>query len=224
MQIVVFGRDIKIKELQLKLKHIDQSNWLIMPTEFSQIEKSDIIFDLDYDSEPYLLEKWQTLENIIVVGANKMQLAETSFLINNSSLANWIGMNTLNGFINKPLWEMSIFDNNKKDSLSLLKEKLNIDFKLVADRVGLLTPRVILMIINEACYTVQEGTADMLAIDQAMKLGTNYPKGPFEWADEIGIVDVYETLEAIYEDTKDERYKICPLLKTHYLKGKLFLS
>lgn len=224
MQIVVFGRDIKIKELQLKLEHIDQSNWLIMPTEFSQIEKSDIIFDLDYDSEPYLLEKWQTLENIIVVGANKMQLAETSFLINNSSLANWIGMNTLNGFINKPLWEMSIFDNNKKDSLSLLKEKLNIDFKLVADRVGLLTPRVILMIINEACYTVQEGTADMLAIDQAMKLGTNYPKGPFEWADEIGIVDVYETLEAIYEDTKDERYKICPLLKTHYLKGKLFLS
>jgi 3-hydroxybutyryl-CoA dehydrogenase len=73
------------------------------------------------------------------------------------------------------------------------------------------------MIINEAYYTVQEGTANRDDIDQAMKLGTNYPMGPFEWCKKIGITDVYETLEALYNDTHDERYKICSLLKHDYL-------
>ena len=81
----------------------------------------------------------------------------------------------------------------------------------------MVTPRIIFMIINEAYYTVQEGTATREDIDQGMKLGTNYPFGPFEWAEKIGLDNVYETLEAIYEDTKEERYKICPLLKREYL-------
>jgi 3-hydroxybutyryl-CoA dehydrogenase len=86
----------------------------------------------------------------------------------------------------------------------------------------MVTPRVIFMIINEACYTLQEGTADMKDIDTSMKLGTNYPFGPFEWADNIGIKHVYETIETMYSDTHDERYKVCPLLKTKYLKGETF--
>ena len=80
------------------------------------------------------------------------------------------------------------------------------------------------MIINEACYTLQEGTATMSDIDISMKLGTNYPFGPFEWADKIGIKNVYEILENLYNDTKDERYKICPLLKTHYLLKQNFYN
>jgi 3-hydroxybutyryl-CoA dehydrogenase len=50
-----------------------------------------------------------------------------------------------------------------------------------------------------------------------MKLGTNYPLGPFEWAKKIGIENVYLVLDSVYKDTKDERYKICPLLKKEYL-------
>ena len=74
------------------------------------------------------------------------------------------------------------------------------------------------MIINEAFYTLQEGTASPEDIDKGMKLGTNYPYGPFEWCERIGLAHVYELLEAMYEDTKEERYKICPLLKQQYLR------
>jgi 3-hydroxybutyryl-CoA dehydrogenase len=84
--------------------------------------------------------------------------------------------------------------------------------------VGLVTPRVLSMIINEAFYTCQEKTATAADIDLAMKLGTNYPFGPFEWAEKIGLRQVYQLLEAVYEDTRDERYKICPLLKKEYLR------
>jgi 3-hydroxybutyryl-CoA dehydrogenase len=47
-----------------------------------------------------------------------------------------------------------------------------------------------------------------------MKLGTNYPFGPFEWCEKLGVKTVVTMLEKIYNDTKDERYKICPLLKS----------
>ncbi len=48
------------------------------------------------------------------------------------------------------------------------------------------------MIINEAFYTVMEGTATREDIDTGMKLGTNYPMGPFEWAVSWGITNIYE--------------------------------
>ena len=103
-----------------------------------------------------------------------------------------------------------------------ITSKLGVEYDTVEDRVGMVSPRILFMIINEACYTLQEGTAAVNDIDIAMKLGTNYPLGPFEWCDKIGINEVFETLVAIYEDTKDERYKICPLLKSKYLKNQPF--
>ena len=65
----------------------------------------------------------------------------------------------------------------------------------VEDRSGLVTPRLICMIINEAYYALEEGTASRDDIDLAIKSGTNYPYGPFEWAKRIGIRNVVEFLE-----------------------------
>ena len=62
-----------------------------------------------------------------------------------------------------------------------------------------------------------EGTASREDIDTGMKLGTNYPMGPFEWVAKWGLANIYELLEAMYLDSKDERYKTCPLLKQEYL-------
>jgi 3-hydroxybutyryl-CoA dehydrogenase len=107
-------------------------------------------------------------------------------------------------------------------NLETCMTQLGLAFLPVEDRVGLIKPRVIFMIINEACYTLQEGTASIEDIDLSMKLGTNYPFGPFEWCDKIGIGYVFETLFSLYDDTKDERYKICPLLKTKYLRNETF--
>jgi 3-hydroxybutyryl-CoA dehydrogenase len=73
------------------------------------------------------------------------------------------------------------------------------------------------MIINEAYYAAQDGIASREDIDKAMRLGTNYPHGPFEWAERIGLSAVYQLIESLYRDTHDERYKVCPLLKKEYL-------
>ncbi|WP_400192724.1 3-hydroxyacyl-CoA dehydrogenase family protein [Hymenobacter sp. B81] len=115
--------------------------------------------------------------------------------------------------LNRPLLEVSLLDPAAADQLRETCAHLGTDFRVVEDRVGLVTPRVVCMIINEACFTVQEGTASVRDIDLAMKLGTSYPRGPFEWANALGVARVYEVLAALWEDTRDERYRICPLLK-----------
>ena len=69
------------------------------------------------------------------------------------------------------------------------------------------------MIINEAYFTLEEGTASREDIDLGMRLGTNYPMGPFEWKDAWGIDRVKQLLEALLASTGDERYLVWPLLK-----------
>ncbi len=85
--------------------------------------------------------------------------------------------------------------------------------EVVGDRVGLVSPRILALIINEAAFSVMENVASPEDIDRAMQLGTNYPKGPLAWADEIGLDMVVMLLECLYEEYGQERYRPCVYLK-----------
>jgi 3-hydroxybutyryl-CoA dehydrogenase len=223
MKILIRGEKIITTELKQKLPTAEVTE--IQDTDFPQINLSgfDVIFDLSIDEQASTLKYYAPLNNIpVIVGAVKVQLAAAANLYGREILCTLIGINDLPTFVNRSLAEVSLLNNTDKGALQQTMQKLGWDYKLVEDRVGMVTPRIIMMIINEACYTLQEGTASMQDIDTSMKLGTNYPFGPFEWADKIGIKHVYETLKAVYDDTNDERYKICPLLKTLYLKNGSF--
>jgi 3-hydroxybutyryl-CoA dehydrogenase len=90
---------------------------------------------------------------------------------------------------------------------------LGMNYSKVPDRVGLIFPRIISMIINEAVQVYSEKIASKEDIDTAMKLGTNYPLGPLEWADKIGIELVYNILTALQRDFGEDRYRPHPALK-----------
>jgi 3-hydroxybutyryl-CoA dehydrogenase len=95
---------------------------------------------------------------------------------------------------------------------SFLKE-INANYVNVPDRVGLVFPRILSMIINEAAQVYSENIASRDDIDTAMKLGTNYPFGPLEWADKLGIELVYNILTALQRDFGEDRYRPHPSLK-----------
>ena len=222
MNVLIIGTDRQRKELTASLpENFDYTE--AKNVEDQKLERFDCIFDLNLDNKAEEISHYRALENkLLIFSAVKKSLLEykSKGMLNDS--LSIVGLSTLSGFIDRPVKELSFLNETSKASFEKLNSELKWDFQEVDDRVGMVSPRVILMIINEASYTLQEGTADISAIDQAMKLGTNYPKGPFEWADEIGVKDVYLTLKAIFEDTGDERYKICPLLKKHYLAEKSF--
>ena len=123
-----------------------------------------------------------------------------------------IGFCGLAGLFSRDIMEVCVTREKDLEALPAIFKWLNTDFEVVEDRVGLVTPRILLMIINEAFYTVQEGVATKSEIDIAMKTGTNYPYGPFEWVRIFGIEVVYVLMESIYEATKNERYRPCELL------------
>ena len=86
--------------------------------------------------------------------------------------------------------------------------------------MGLLQARIIAMIINEAYYALEENVSTKEQIDIAMKLGTNYPYGPFEWSEKIGIEKIYFLLEKL--SAQNKRYTIAAAIKKSRRKIKLF--
>ncbi|KEO80982.1 3-hydroxyacyl-CoA dehydrogenase family protein [Tumebacillus flagellatus] len=83
----------------------------------------------------------------------------------------------------------------------------------VQDSAGLVLPRLVSVIINEAVTALVEGVANADDIDIAMKLGTNYPHGPLAWADRIGLDQVYATLQGVYDEQQEDRYRPAPQLR-----------
>jgi len=96
------------------------------------------------------------------------------------------------------------------------------DVAIVQDRVGMVLPRILCQIINEAMFAIQQDVALPKDIDTAMKLGMNYPSGPIEWGERIGFKQVYAVLDALHTDLGEERYRICPLLKEIAVTGKFW--
>jgi 3-hydroxybutyryl-CoA dehydrogenase len=91
------------------------------------------------------------------------------------------------------------------------------DFRteVVEDRVGLVVPRILAMLFNEAAYAVMENVASPSDIDTAVKLGVNYPHGLLEWADAFGLERIVAILDALYAEYGDPRYNACPLLRQY---------
>lgn len=227
MKILAKGEKIIVDELKHKLAGTGCEIVALHGDEMTghNLGDYDAIFDLEFDRNSDALRLYAGLSGKpVFVSAIKKQLAAMVSGYSENISCTLIGINALPTFINRSLAEISLNNSQDEPQVAKIMEHLGWDFKIVSDRVGMVTPRIIFMIINEACYTLQEGTANMQDIDTSMKLGTNYPFGPFEWADRIGVKEVYETLQAVYEDTKDDRYKICPLLKTLYLKKGTFYN
>jgi 3-hydroxybutyryl-CoA dehydrogenase len=104
-----------------------------------------------------------------------------------------------------------------KEFFKLLGKKT----ETVQDEVGFVFARILAMIINEAAFALMEGTASAVDIDTAMRKGTNYPLGPLEWADAIGIDDVYAVLTGLQREMGEDRYRPAPLLRKMIYAGRL---
>ena len=83
----------------------------------------------------------------------------------------------------------------------------------IGESPGLVLPRIVSMLANEAAFAAGEGVAAPETIDLAMKLGTNYPHGPLEWGGAIGWRRILGVLEHLGRETGEERYRAAPWLR-----------
>lgn len=99
-------------------------------------------------------------------------------------------------------------------------EELQFTVVVSKDHPGYMLNRVVASMINEAIYIKMYGLAQMEDIDQMMRLGANFPMGPFEYADHLGLDRVLKTLEWLTEELGPQ-YRPCPLLKRKVEAGLL---
>ena len=217
MKILIIGDEINFEEAQKKFGDNHAYTYLSAHKEsVPSFKQYDAVFDFVIDKTPDAIRVF--LDSTQPVFLNTCTVSLASLLKGKKSPGTFFGFNGLPTLFDRPVLEVSLFQKSDAEKLAKVCGDLETAYLQVDDRVGMVTPRVIAMIINEAYYTVQEGTASRADIDLAMKLGTNYPFGPFEWCKRIGIENIYALLTAVYEDTHDERYKISPLLKQEFLR------
>ena len=89
------------------------------------------------------------------------------------------------------------------------------------DYPGFIANRILMPMINEACFALMEGVGTRDAIDTVMKLGMNHPMGPLQLADFIGLDTCLAILEVLHDGLGDPKYRPCPLLKKYVASGWL---
>jgi 3-hydroxybutyryl-CoA dehydrogenase len=89
------------------------------------------------------------------------------------------------------------------------------------DRAGFVSNRVLMPMINEGFYAWMEGVAEPEAIDGIMKLGCNFPMGPLQLADFIGLDTCAHIMDVLAEGLNNDRYRPCPLLRQLVAAGRL---
>ena len=134
----------------------------------------------------------------------------------------FVGISAFPTLLANPLVELSPSLHTSKeiaDAVKELFESVKKETAMVQDSVGMVMPRILCQIINEALFTVQNDVATPKEIDEAMKHGTNYPQGPIAWGETIGFGNVVTVLDALYHHYHEERYKVAPLLRQLAIAG-----
>ncbi|MFM7670988.1 MAG: 3-hydroxyacyl-CoA dehydrogenase family protein [Bacteroidota bacterium] len=122
--------------------------------------------------------------------------------------ARTIRLNAWPGFAAGKQWEMVWNGEEAKQLSASICTSLQKEPIEVPDQIGFIGARVLASVINEAFLLQGEGAASEEDIDLAMKLGTNYPWGPFEWTNRIGWKETYSLLIRLSEE--DPRYQPAP--------------
>lgn len=106
-------------------------------------------------------------------------------------------------------------------TVEVLSEKLGKVPVECNDYPGFVANRILMPMINEAVFALQEGVATKEAIDEIMKLGMNHPMGPLTLADFIGLDVCLAILEVLHSGLGDSKYRPCPLLRKYVDAGWL---
>lgn len=180
--------------------HID---WINSPGELITHTDADAVIDLLFEHNGYDVSHLNNyLTKPVFVNSVNKTIVEIGLPI--------IRINAWPGFLKRNIAEVCCNDGAKKNDAKKILSFLYRKPEWVPDVKGFISPRIVSMIINEAYYTLEEKVSTKEEIDIAMKLGTNYPYGPFEWSKKIGLKNIAGMLKELY--ITEKRYQPAALL------------
>ncbi len=200
MKIIVLADEYGKEEFMSKKISAD--------TEVSYVNNLDPIF---YSADAFFILKEINIEDPNAFAGKPVFINSVISTLKELNLPeNFSRINGWPTFVKREIWEIASPNNDAVKIFEMLQWK----YIKVADEPGLVSARIISMIINEAYFALGEDVSSKNEIDLAMKLGTNYPYGPFEWCKKISLKKVYDLLEKLSET--DSRYTIAPAMKNEF--------
>lgn len=194
--------------------------------EYKDLADCDLIVEAVLEKMEIKKDLFKTLDEICkedcIFGTNTSSLSVTE--IANGIKHNVIGMHFFNPADRMKLVEVISGENTPvetKEAIIEYSKSLGKTPVEVAEGPGFVVNRILIPMINEACFIYQEGLASIEDIDTAMKLGANHPMGPLALGDLIGLDIVLDVMEVLYTETGDPKYRPCTLLKKMVRAGKL---
>ena len=158
----------------------------------------------------------------VIFASNTSSLSVTSLARDSGRPEHFIGMHFFN-----PVQVMKLVEivrglatsgetTERVRALALAMGKIPLDAK---DYPGFVVNRIVMPMINEAIFALEQGVADAKTIDECMKLGCNHPMGPLALADLVGLDIVLAILESLQREFGDPRYRPCSLLRKYVEAG-----
>lgn len=194
--------------------------------EYKDLADCDLIVEAVLEKMEIKKDLFKTLDEICkedcIFGTNTSSLSVTE--IANGIKHNVIGMHFFNPADRMKLVEVISGENTPvetKEAIIECSKSLGKTPVEVVEGPGFVVNRILIPMINEACFIYQEGLASVEDIDTAMKLGANHPMGPLALGDLIGLDIVLDVMEVLYTETGDPKYRPCTLLKKMVRAGKL---
>ena len=164
------------------------------------LNTADCIIDLTIEEHPDRISQYRSTTIPILIGS-------VVFTLNELAINEHLPIARFNHwptFINRNCIEFTVADNHL-EKFQQIFQTLNIPTFKTADEPGFVSARTVSMIVNEAFLAREEAVSTEADIDAAMKLGTSYPLGPFEWCNKIGTDRIIRLLSKLAE--KDKRYQ-----------------
>lgn len=192
MQVIVLADAIQREEFSAGLSPEADVVWVNDEKDFLNYKDAVAFVDLEFINEASrkaLLA--QLLPKPVIINSVTDTLSEIN--------ASFIRVNGWHTFLSSSIIEAACNNEEVKQNVEDVFAIFNKKIEWLPDEPGFITARVVSMIINEAYISLGEGVSTMEEINTAMKLGTAYPYGPFEWAEKIGVQNIVTLLNKLHQ-------------------------
>ncbi|RXK59812.1 hypothetical protein ESA94_12195 [Lacibacter luteus] len=161
---------------------------------------ADLIIDLCFEENQQQISLYKSINKPVLIGSVVHTLKDLE-IEHQHTIARF---NHWPVFIDRPIIEFAVHPSHQSIFENIFKQ-FSIKACITADVAGFVSARTVSMIINEAFLTNEENVSAEAEIDIAMKLGTSYPMGPFEWSKKIGLNHIAFLLQKL--SATDKRYQ-----------------
>jgi len=199
---------------------------LATSTSASEVKDVDFAVEAVTESEDLKRRIFVELDSVVkpggILATNTSSISITRIAAATKRPENVIGMHFMNPVPIMQLVELirgAATSDATYQATRALAEKMGKTTVMSKDFPGFIVNRILIPMLNEACFALMEGVGSVEDIDTAMKLGTNQPMGPLQLADFIGLDTVLYIAQVLHEGLGDDKYRPSPLLRQYVDAG-----